>query len=146
MTLNLNDFDKNQTKNEVASKLEEQDPKNINRFKETFINILISYFKNNIILLNNLVELSDKIVMKKEDLTLLISILLERPKENIFIDVLEDMNTNNCLGKCCKQIPQRYKRISKIQVDEKLTFGVMFKYYYTQLENEFNINLNYVIV
>jgi hypothetical protein len=68
-------------KNELASKLEKQDPSVINQFKETFMNILISYFKNNIMLLNNLVEISEKIIMKKEDLKLLISILLERPRE-----------------------------------------------------------------
>jgi hypothetical protein len=68
-------------KNELASKLEKQDPAVINLFKEVLMKILISYFKNNIVLLNNLVEISEKIIMKKEDLELLISILIERPRE-----------------------------------------------------------------
>jgi hypothetical protein len=145
MTLNLDETSK-MNSNEVASKLDAQDPTRINQFKETFMNILISYFKNNIILLNNLVELSDKIIMKKEDLALLISILIERPKESVFIDDIDVMDSKNCLGKCCKHIPHRYKQISEIRIDEKYTFGVMFKYFYSQLENEFNINLNYVII
>jgi hypothetical protein len=39
-------------------------PNNIKQFKEALISILISYFKDNVILLNNLVELSDKIITK----------------------------------------------------------------------------------
>jgi hypothetical protein len=39
-------------------------PQNISEFKEAFIGVLISYFKNNVVLLNNLIELSDKIITK----------------------------------------------------------------------------------
>jgi hypothetical protein len=84
--------------------------------------------------------------MKKEDLALLISILIERPKEAIFIEVTEDLDSKNCLGKCCKHIPHRYRKVSEIRIDDKYTFGVMFEYFYSQLENEFNVNLSYVIV
>jgi hypothetical protein len=43
-------------------------PQNISEFKEALIAVLISYFKNNIVLLNNLIELSDKIITKIDDL------------------------------------------------------------------------------
>jgi hypothetical protein len=95
--MNPNELISKMNSNEVASKLEIHDPTTLNHFKETFINILISYFKNNIILLNNLVELSDKIIMKKEDLALLISILIERPRESVLIEVTEDLDSKNCL-------------------------------------------------
>jgi hypothetical protein len=52
-------------KDELAFKLEKQDPSVINQFKEVLMNILISYFKNNIVLLNNLVEISEKIIIKR---------------------------------------------------------------------------------
>jgi hypothetical protein len=39
-------------------------PQNISEFKEALIAVLISYFKNNVVLLNNLIELSDKIITK----------------------------------------------------------------------------------
>jgi hypothetical protein len=39
-------------------------------------NFMISHFKNNVVLLNNLIELSDKIITKIDDLQLLISFLL----------------------------------------------------------------------
>jgi hypothetical protein len=37
-------------------------PQNINEFKEALIAVLMPYFKNNVVLLNNLIELSDKII------------------------------------------------------------------------------------
>jgi hypothetical protein len=37
---------------------------NISEFKEALIAVLISYFKNNVVLLNNLIELFDKIITK----------------------------------------------------------------------------------
>jgi hypothetical protein len=43
-------------------------PQNISEFKEALIAVLISYFKNNVVLLNNLIELSDKIITKIDDL------------------------------------------------------------------------------
>jgi hypothetical protein len=58
-------------------------PQNISEFKEVFIAVLISYFKNNVVLLNNLIELSDKIITKIDDLRLLISLLLSIPKADV---------------------------------------------------------------
>jgi hypothetical protein len=110
------------------------------------MNILISYFKNNIVLLNNLVEISEKIIMKKEDLELLISTLIERPREKVSVDIAEEIDVSKCLGKCCKQIPYRYRKVSEIKIDEKYKFGDLFKYFYTKMETEFNISLEHVIV
>jgi hypothetical protein len=64
-------------------------PKNISYFKEVFLDILIKYFKNNVVLINNLVELLDKIIMKKDDLEYLIRILLEIDRKSIDIEVEE---------------------------------------------------------
>jgi hypothetical protein len=47
-------------------------PQNISEFKEALIAVLITYFKNNVVLLNNLTELSDNIITKIDDLRLLI--------------------------------------------------------------------------
>jgi hypothetical protein len=51
-------------------------PKNISEFKEALIAVLISYFKNSVVLLNNLIQLSDKIITKIDDLRLLIVLLI----------------------------------------------------------------------
>jgi hypothetical protein len=53
--------------------LHSSSPTNIREFKDALTGILISYFKSNIVLINNLVEPSDKIIMKIDDLQLLIS-------------------------------------------------------------------------
>jgi hypothetical protein len=84
---------------------------NITHFKETLITILISYFKNNVILLNNLVELSDKIITKIDNLRLLIWILIEEPISAVYIDV-EEINPKNCCNEICNLLP-RYKKIKR---------------------------------
>jgi hypothetical protein len=120
-----------------------QTPTNINIFKEALLDILISYFKNNIVLINNLVELSDDIIMKLDDLKLLISLLLEIDKSNIEIYV-EEINISNCCGKICSHIP-RYRKISEIIINKKQSFKVSHNQYYIQMQTEFNISLDYVI-
>jgi hypothetical protein len=45
--------------------------------------LLVSYFKNNVILSNNLIELSDKIITKMDDLRLLLSLLISVPISDI---------------------------------------------------------------
>jgi hypothetical protein len=118
-------------------------PTNISLFKEALLDILISYFKNNIVLINNLVELSDDIIMKLDDLKLLISLLLEIDKSNIEIYV-EEINISNCCGKICSHIP-RYRKISEIIINKKQSFKVSHNQYYIQMQTEFNISLDYVI-
>jgi hypothetical protein len=53
-----------------------QTPEIIKIFKEYLLLTLIDYFKNDLILLNNLLEISKHIVFKKEDIIKLISILV----------------------------------------------------------------------
>jgi hypothetical protein len=73
-------------------------PQNISAFKEVFIAVLISYFKNNVVLLNNLIELSDKIITKIDDLRLLIALLLSIPKADVQVEV-EEIILWNCMQK-----------------------------------------------
>jgi hypothetical protein len=121
-----------------------ESPDNITHFKETLMSILISYFKNNVILLNNLVELSDKIITKIEDLRLLISILIEEPMSAVYIDV-EEIIPKNCCNEICKQLP-RYRKIKDIIINKKQTFKVTHNQYYIQMGTEFNISLEYVLL
>jgi hypothetical protein len=51
--------------------------------------VLISYFKNNVVLLNNLIEISDKIITKIDDLPLLIALLLSISKSDVQVEVEE---------------------------------------------------------
>jgi hypothetical protein len=119
-------------------------PLNVKQFKETLMTILIGYFKNNVILLNNLVELSDKIVTKISDLTLLISLLLDISIDKINIQV-EEITTTNCCGKVCKLLP-RYRKINDILIDNRQSFRVSHNSYYIQLQTEYNISLDYVLL
>jgi hypothetical protein len=106
--------------------------------------ILIGYFKNNIILLNNLVELSDKIVAKLSDLSLLISLLLDISIDKVNVQV-EEIKTTNCCGKVCKLLP-KYRKINDIIIDNKQSFRVSHNSYYIQLQTEYNISLDYVLL
>jgi hypothetical protein len=119
-------------------------PTNIKRFKETFLEILISYFKNNIILINNLVELSEKIVMKLDDLHTLIAILLEIDKSNISIEI-DEITISGCCGKLCSKLP-RYRKIKDIIINNKSSFRISHNQYYTQMMTEFNISLEYLML
>jgi predicted methyltransferase len=86
-------------------------PQNISEFKEAFITVLISYFKNNVVLLNNLIELFDKIITKVDDLRLLISLLLSIPKAVVVVEV-EEIILKGCCKTICKQIP-RYRKVKE---------------------------------
>jgi hypothetical protein len=61
------------------------------------IAILISYFKNNAVLLNSLIELSDKIGTKIDDVRLPKSLLLSIPKADIVVEV-EEINMKGFCG------------------------------------------------
>jgi hypothetical protein len=119
-------------------------PDNIKQFKEALMSILISYFKNNIVLLNNLVELSDKIITKIDDLQTLLSLLLNVPVSDIFIEV-EEISVKNCCGEICKKLP-RYRKINEILINKKQSFKISYNQYYVQLQTEFNISLEYVLL
>jgi hypothetical protein len=105
--------------------------------------ILIGYFKNNVILLNNLVELSDKIITKLSDLTLLISLLLDIGQDKVQIDI-EEISTGTC-GKICKHLP-RYRKINDLIIDKKQSFRVSHNQFWVQLQTEFNLSLDYVLL
>jgi hypothetical protein len=106
--------------------------------------ILIGYFKNNIVLLNNLIELSDNIIMKMEDLIFLISILLQLNSSDIKVDV-EDIEAKNCCGKICSKLP-RYRRINDIIIKNKSSFKITYNQYYVQMMTEYNISLDYIMI
>jgi hypothetical protein len=118
-------------------------PKNVKQFKETFMNILIGYFKNNIILLNNLVELSEKIIMKVDDLELLISILLEIDRSKVMLEV-EELQVK-CCSKFCSMLP-RYRKINDIIINNKESFKISYNQFYIQLQTVYNISLDYVLL
>jgi hypothetical protein len=118
-------------------------PTNIKLFKEALLEILIGYFKSNVMLINNLVELSDNIIMKKDDLTYLISLLLEVDKSAI--EILVQELSVQCCGKICSKLP-RYRKIDDIIVNNKQSFQVSSNQYFIQMRTEFNISLDYIML
>jgi hypothetical protein len=99
-----------------ATVLRTETPDNIKKFKETFIVILISYFKNNVVLLNNLIELSEKIITKIDDLKHLLSLLLDVSNDNIDV-VVDELELKGCCGTFCKALP-RYRKIEDIIINK----------------------------
>jgi hypothetical protein len=95
-------------------------------------------------LLNNLVELSNKIITKIEDLRLLISLLIEESPAAVNIEV-EEIKIKNCLGTIYKKLP-RYREIKQIIINNKQTFPVSHNQFYIQMGIEFNISLEYVLL
>jgi hypothetical protein len=102
----------------------------------------MSYFKNNVELLNNLIELSDKIITKIDDLRLLIALLLSITKADVQVDV-EEITMKGFCGTVCRKIP-RYQKIKDIIFNKKQSFEVSYNQYYIQME--FNISLEYVLL
>jgi hypothetical protein len=119
-------------------------PQNITEFKEVFFTVLISYFKNNVVLLNNLIELSDKIITKIDDLRLLISLLLSIPKADVQVEV-EKITMKGFCGTICKKI-LRYRKVKNIIINKKQWFDVCYNQYYIQMGMDFNISLEYVLL
>jgi hypothetical protein len=95
-------------------------------------------------LLNNIVELSDKIITKIDDLQLLISLLLNVPISDIAVQV-EEIAVKNCCGEICKMLP-RYRKIDDVIIKKKQSFKVSHNQYYIQLQTQFNIGLDYVLL
>jgi hypothetical protein len=95
-------------------------------------------------LINNLVELSDKIITRIDDLQLLISLLLDIPLSDVTIET-EELTVKNCCGEICKQLP-RYRKIEDILIKNKNSFKVLYNQYYVQLQTQFNISLDYVLL
>jgi hypothetical protein len=119
-------------------------PDNVKSFKEAFILILISYFKNNVVLLNNLVELSDKIITKQDDLKHLISLLLDITPKDVEVEV-EEVTISGCCGKFCQSIP-RYRKVKNIIINKKQSFAVSYNQFFVQMGTEFNISMEYILL
>jgi hypothetical protein len=118
---------------------------NILRFKDQFAAYLIDYFRSDMVLLNNLLEVSDKIVFKMEDLKHLISILLEIEANMVAIDYEDVLKNIGCCGKICKKLPL-FKKINDIIINNRQSFLVSYNTIAVQLQTEFNISLTYIIL
>jgi hypothetical protein len=119
-------------------------PQNISEFKEALIAVLILYFKNNVVLFNNLIELSNKIITKTDDLRLLIAFLLSIPKADMQVEV-EEITMKVFCGTMCKKIP-RYRKVKDVIINKKQSFEVSYNQYYIQTGMEFNISLEYILL
>jgi hypothetical protein len=82
--------------------------------------------------------------MKLDDLKLMISLLLEIEKSNVDIDI-EELKITNCCGKICSKLP-RYRKISDIIINKKQSFKISHNQYFIQMQTEFNISLDYVML
>jgi hypothetical protein len=121
-----------------------QTPEIIKIFKEYFLVTLIDYFKNDIILLNNLLEISKHIVFKEEDIIKLISILVtDNDVSRIKIDYELPDQFKVC--GCCTKLPV-YRKITSIIIDNKNSFKIKYESFYVQMQTEFNISLDYILI
>jgi hypothetical protein len=109
---------------------------NISLFKDTFLSIFISHFTNIHNLSHQIVEIDGKLILRVEDLRQLISILLNRAKENILIET-EESDTQDL---------NPVTEITQIMIDGKHLFDINFEYFYEQMEKEFFISLDYVLI
>jgi hypothetical protein len=109
---------------------------NIRLFKDTFLAIFISHFRDKSRLLPQIVEMDGKLIMRVEDLKQLISILLNQPKENILIET-EESDTQDL---------NPITEITQIMIDGKYLFDIDFEDFYEQMEKEFFIHLDYVLI
>jgi hypothetical protein len=118
-------------------------PEIIKVFKEYFVKTILDYFNNELILLNNILEVSKHIVFREEDLIKLISILVTYCDINrIRIDhELPDV-FKTCW--CCGKLPI-YRKMASIIIDNKNNFEVNYNSFYVQIQTEFNISLQYTL-
>jgi hypothetical protein len=121
-----------------------QTPDNVKNFKDLFTRTLIGYFKNDIFLINNLLEISDKIVFKLDDLKQILAALIEVDVSKINIEY-EDMFKSSCCGGALKRVPL-FKKITDILIDNKTSFKISYNSYAVQLQTEYNVSLAHVIV
>jgi hypothetical protein len=118
-------------------------PEPIKLFKEHLLHILINYFSENLPLINNLIELSSKIILKEKDLKKLLSLLITDGDESkIIINYELPDKFKSCT--CCEHVPI-YRKILAIIIDNKHEFRFNHNQYSTQIQTEFNISLDYVL-
>jgi hypothetical protein len=92
---------------------------------------LIDYFKNNLILLNNLLEISKYIVFEEEDIIKLISILVtDGDISRIKID--NELQDHFKACGCCSKLPI-YRNITSIIIDNKNSFKIRYKLFFVQM-------------
>jgi hypothetical protein len=124
------------------------DTHNINLFKETLLSILILYFGKNLVLLNNVVELSDGIVTNLDDLTTLVAFITNQPKEQVRI-IIKEIEAQNCclsiVSNCLSETLPLYRQIELILVNNK-PFKFKYPDSYKLMEERYNISLNYVLI
>jgi hypothetical protein len=92
--------------------------------------VLISYFKNNVVLLNNLIKLFNKIITKVDKLCLLISLLLSIPKADIVVEV-EKINMKEFCGTVRKFLDTEKLKILlliKNNLLKFLTINIIYKW------------------
>jgi hypothetical protein len=120
-------------------------PDNIKIFKEFLLATLISYFKSEIILANNIIEISPNIVLKVEDLRKLIAILICDSDENRVNITTTPLGLSGCkFLSCCAKLPL-YCKIDEIIIDKKYGFKNYYNTYFNQINNNLNISLDYVL-
>jgi hypothetical protein len=118
-------------------------PEPIKLFKDHLLHILINYFSNDLCLINNLLELSRKIILKEKDLKKLLALLITDGDESkIAIDYELPEKLKSC--SCCEHIPV-YRKILSIIIDNKYEFKYHHNQYATQIQTEFNISLDYIL-
>jgi hypothetical protein len=116
----------------------------IKTFKEYLLLTLIEYFKNEMILLNNIIELSKYIILKEDDLKKLIAILVTDSDDSRISLECELPDSFKTCQPCCSKIPI-YKKITSIVIDNKHEFRNQYNSFYTQMQKEFNISLEFVL-
>jgi hypothetical protein len=121
-------------------------PDSIKTFKEYLLSTLISYFKSEIILANNIIELSPNIVLKIDDLKKLIVILV-CDNDDSRVNITTSIASIACCKflSCCAKLPL-YRKVDDIIIDKKYSFKNRYDQYYTQMTIEFNISLDYVLL
>jgi hypothetical protein len=107
--------------------------------KENLLKTILNYFKSELILLNNILEVFMHMVFKVEDLIKLISILLtDCDISRIRIDQELPDVYKTCW--CCAKLPI-YLKITSIIIDNKSAFEVNNNSFYVQIPMEFNVSL-----
>jgi hypothetical protein len=123
-----------------------EESNNLKLFKENLLRILISYFGKNLMLLNNVIELSDGVVTNLDDLTTLVAIITNQPKYKVRVVVneVEDF----CLKIVCSCLNSTlplYRQIEMILINNE-PFNSQYPDLYKMMEEEFNISLKYVLI
>jgi hypothetical protein len=137
----LNDIEK-LTNSEIVKTSPCSTPEPIKLFKDYLLHSLITYFKQDIVLANNILEISKFIVMKEEDLIKLIAILVTDDDISRILVMTDLPDSFKCCP--CSSIPI-YKKITSIIIDKKYEFKVTYNQFYTQMQTEFNISLDYIL-